>query len=73
MLLTTIEIAVLVIAPWPLYRLLSIPVFRQSYYCFALRVVGILIAYAIVVAMILLYTPVLLHAAAALAVVILVI
>lgn len=73
MLLTTVEIAVLVLAPWPLYRLLSIPVFRQSYYCFALRVVGILIAYAIVVAMLLRYTPVLLHAAAALAVVILVI
>ena len=71
--ITIVEIAVLALAPWPLYRLLSIPVFRQSYFCFALRVVGILIAYAIVVAMLLRYAPVLLHAAAALALVILVI
>jgi cytochrome P450 len=72
MLLTSLEIAVLALAPWPLYRLLSIPVFRQSFFCFALRVVGILIAYAIVIVMLVRYAPVLLHAAAALAVIILV-
>ena len=44
MLLTIVEISVLVLGPWPLYRLLSIPVFRQSYFCFALRVLGILLA-----------------------------
>ena len=72
MLLTIVEISVLVLGPWPLYRLLSIPVFRKSYFCFALRVLGILLVYAIVVILLVYYTPSLLHAAAALAVVVLV-
>ncbi len=69
--IVALEIAVLALAPWPLYRLLSIPVFRRSFSCFAIRVVGILSAYAIAVTLIVLYSPALLHIAAALALVIL--
>jgi cytochrome P450 len=71
MLLTYVEIALLALAPWPLYRLLSIPVFRRSYFCFALRVLGILLVYTAVIVWLVIYTPILLHVAAAVAVLVL--
>lgn len=71
MLLTSVEIALLALAPWPLYRLLSVPVFRRTYFCFALRVLGILLLYAAVIVLLVIYTPILLHVAAAFAVLVL--
>lgn len=71
MLLTGAEIGVLLVAPWPLYRLLCIPVLRSSYFCFALRVAVVLLAYLVVVGCIAAFSPPLLHVAAAIAVVIL--
>ena len=66
--LETIELVVLAFAPWPLYRALAIPPFRRFYTCFAIGVLVFLVVYALAVALLAIYLPVLLHAAAILAI-----
>jgi len=55
--LTACALGVLVIAPWPLYRLLSIPVFRRWHRCHAIRVAGLLVVYALAIAFLVIFAP----------------
>lgn len=47
--LTACALGVLAVAPWPLYRLLSNPVFRRWHTCHAMRVAGLLLVYVLAV------------------------
>ncbi len=69
--LETFELSVLAFAPWPLYRALAIPTFRRFYTCFAIRVFVFLVVYAVAIASLAIYLPVILHVAAMLAIAIL--
>jgi len=69
--LETIELFVLAIAPWPLFRALAIPPFRRFYICFAIGVLVFLAVYAVAVALLAIYLPAQLHAAAILAIAVL--
>lgn len=59
-----IALVVLVLAPWPLYRILTIPPFRKWYFCYAVRVLLILIVYGLALAVVAIYAPALLIVAA---------
>ena len=69
--LETFELIVLAFAPWPLYRALAIPTFRRFYTCFAIGVFVFLVVYAVAIAILAIYLPVILHVAAMLAIAIL--
>lgn len=61
---TAVALIVLVLAPWPLYRILTIPPFRKWYFCYAARVVLILLAYWLLLGLVAVYVPALLIPAA---------
>jgi cytochrome P450 len=49
--------AILGIAPWPLYRLISIPPFRREYFCVAVRVFLIITLYFLGIGAIAIFSP----------------
>ena len=65
--LEALELLVLAVAPWPLYRALTIASFRRFYRCFAVYTVTLLLLYAATVVSLAVFLPSLLHVATALA------
>lgn len=45
------------VAPWPIYRLISIPSFRREYYCVALRVAILIVLYFLILTAIVILLP----------------
>lgn len=63
---------VLGVAPWPIYRLISIPSFRREYYCVALKVAVLIVLYFLFLIAIVMLLPDLVVPLAAIAAILLV-